>query len=318
MTLDNIRQVAVLGLGTMGHGIAQCFALAGYRVRGFDDQPAMRATTHERIRRNLRDFAAAGLLSVGEEEVLERIEVVDSEKAAVADAQFITEAVFEDLGLKQALLARLETLVADDAILASNSSTFPISQSGIKLQRPERAVVTHWFNPPHLVPTVEVVPGPRTREETTVVSLALLRKLGKLAVRLNQELPGFLVNRVQVALAREVWDLLEKGVASAEDIDAAIRGSIGFRLAAQGPLAISDFGGLDIWSRVFSNLAPHLCSDAQMPATIRRLVEAGHFGFKTGQGFHAWPPETADRQRSLRDQQFLALVKLFYPPGESG
>lgn len=319
MSFTSIRQVAVLGLGTMGHGIAQCFAQAGYQVRGFDEQAAARATAHDRIRRNLGDFVAADLIPArAVEETLARIQVVDSAKEAVADAHFVTEAVPEEIGLKQELFARLEGAVADSTILASNSSTFPISHSGVRLRRPERALVTHWFNPPHLVPTVEVVPGPRTNEETTRTTVALLRQLGKLAVRLNQELPGFLVNRVQVALIREVLDLLEKGVASAEDIDAAIRGSIGFRLAAQGPLEICDFGGLDIWSRVFANLVPHICSDAQLPAAGRRLVEAGHLGYKTGRGFHQYPPETADQKRSQRDLNFLALLKMLYHNQEKG
>lgn len=319
MKFSSVRRVAVLGLGTMGHGIAQCFAQAGYQVQGFDDQAAARATAVDRIRRNLEAFVAAGLMpGPAVPETLARIAICDSETAAVADVQFVTEAVLEELGLKQELFARLESEVAEDTILASNSSTFPISQSGSRLRRPERAVVTHWFNPPHLVPTVEVVPGPRTSEEVTQTSLALLRRLGKLAIRLNQELPGFLVNRVQVALIREVWDLLEKGVASAEDIDAAIRGSVGFRLAAQGPLEISDFGGLDIWSRVFANLAPLIRSSTDLPQTVKRLVEAGHQGHKTGRGFHLYPPATADLKRSQRDLNFLGLLKMLYHNQEKG
>ncbi|MBC7819642.1 MAG: 3-hydroxyacyl-CoA dehydrogenase family protein, partial [Planctomycetaceae bacterium] len=221
-------------------------------------------------------------------------------------------AVREDLAAKQELFERIEPEVSDDAILASNSSTFPISQSGARLRRPERAVVTHWFNPPHIVPTVEVVGSPRTNEGTIQATLELLRRSGKLAIRINQELPGFLVNRVQIAVMREVWDLLDRGVASVEDIDAAIQGSMGFRLAALGPLRIHDFGGLDIQTAVFRNLAPQIASGTEVPPKVQAIVDAGHHGFKTGRGFYEYPPEVADQVRSERDQRYLSLLRLFH------
>ena len=308
-----IQRVAVIGLGTMGHGIAQSFAAAGCVVSGFDDFAPARASLHNRIRANLGEFARLGLIADSEiEPILSRITVAGSEADAVCDAELVTEAIVEDLPAKQALFARLEAFVAADTILASNSSTFPISQSGAHLRKPDRAVVTHWFNPPHIVPTVEVVGGPHTSDETIETSLALLLRAGKLAIRINQELPGFLVNRVQVAVQREVWDLLDRGIASAEDIDAAIRGSMGFRLAALGPLMIHDFGGLDIQTAVFRNLAPEIASGTDVPATVQQTVDDGNLGFKTGKGFYDYPPENAESIRSERDQRYLQLLKLFH------
>lgn len=317
MTANSIHQVAVLGLGTMGHGIVQAFAAAGYPVRGWDEQPAACQSLVERIRRNLDDFVEARLLKRSEvEPILARIQVARSEREAVDGVQFVTEAVREDLGVKQELLARLESLLADDTILASNSSTFPSSQSAARMRRPERSLVTHWFNPPHIVPAVEVVPGPRTSPDVTQAALDLLKRIGKEAIHLRQELPGFVVNRVQVAVMREVWDLVDRGVATPEQIDALIRGSMGFRLAAIGPLEVHDFGGLDVCAAVYRNLATEIRSDTQVPDAVRRLVEAGHYGPKSGRGFYAYGPETADRKRSARDARFLALVKLWYsrPP----
>ena len=173
----------------------------------------------------------------------------------------MTEAIPEDLAAKQALLARLERITAPETILASNSSSFPISQSGSLLQHPERALVTHWFNPPHLTPVVEVVPSPRTSEDVVETTMRLLRDIGKLPIHLRRELPGFLVNRVQVAIQREVWDLVDQGVATPEEIDAAIRGTIGFRFAAIGPLEIHDFAGLDIQLTTYRNLVAEIRSD---------------------------------------------------------
>ena len=312
MSHNQITRVAVLGLGTMGHGIALSYARAGCQVVGFDSREDARQSLPARVRQVLRDFVDFELVRADEvEPILARISVLDDESLAVRDAEFVVEAISENLAEKQTLFERIESVVAPDTILASNSSTFPISQSGARLRRPERAVVTHWFNPPHIVPTVEVVPSSQTNEQTIAATIDLLRRAGKLAIRINQELPGFLVNRVQIAVMREVWDLLDRGVASAEDIDAAIRGSMGFRLAALGPLQIHDFGGLDIQTLVFRNLAPEIRSDTEIPATVQKLVDAGKLGFKTGAGFYEYP--NPDQTRSDRDRRYLQLLRLLHP-----
>ncbi|MBX7209546.1 MAG: hypothetical protein K1X78_14615 [Verrucomicrobiaceae bacterium] len=313
--MKRIQTAAVCGLGTMGHGIAQTFAAAGISVRCYDAAPAARVSLHERIAKNLADFAAAGLVKKKDiPAILKRITVFDNEADAVRGASFVTECVAEDLGVKQEWFARIEALVPESTILASNSSTYPISMSGTTLRHPERAIVTHWFNPPHIVPVVEVVPGPRTSEAVTRTAMALMKRIGKKPVRINMELPGFLVNRIQVAVMREVWDLVDRGVASHEDIDEAVRGTMGFRLAAIGPLEVHDFGGLDIQAKVFQNLAPEIRSSTELPRTIQQLVEAGHFGAKTGKGFHSYTKKKLAEKLTRRDQAFLALLKLLHSP----
>lgn len=313
MQLEQIQRIAVVGLGRMGHGIAQTFAMAGFPVRGFDASHDVRANLHARIRSNLYAFVASGLLDAAEvDPTLDRIEISESETQAAADAQYVVEAIVEDLAAKQAFFARIEDAVDHSTILASNSSTFTISDSGCNMRRPERAVVTHWFNPPHVVPTVEVVPGSATSAEVIKTTLDLHKKIGKLAVCINREIPGFLVNRVQVAMIREVWDLYERGIASAEDIDAAIRGSLGFRLAVSGPLSVCDFGGLDIWSTVYKGLAPDLRHDAEVPNAIQKLVGEGRLGASTGGGIHDYDPETISDVTARRDQAMLKLAKLFH------
>ena len=319
MPVQNISNVAVLGLGTMGHGIAQTFALAGYTVRGFDDVAAACDTLVERVRINLQAFVRAGLLSADKiEPTLARISAHSSIAAAVAGADFVTEAVKECLPTKQSLFAELEALVRPGTILASNSSSFPISQSAATMRDRSHALVTHWFNPPHLVPLVEVVPGPDTTEATTETTMAVMADIGKQPLRLRKELPGFLVNRIQVAIMREIWDLLEQGVASAEEIDAAIRGSIGFRLAAVGPLEVHDFGGLDIQAAVFRNLAPEIRDGSELPKVVDDLVSQGHFGPKSGRGFYEYSPARTAERRDRRDQLFLSLVKLLHPDTVKG
>lgn len=313
MKLSSIRNVAVLGLGTMGHGIAQVFATAGCAVCGYDKAPTARDSLHDRIHRNLNELVGAKLLLRCDiSPILGRIQVTASESEAVEDAQFVIEAVREDLPTKQELFARLERVVSKNAILASNSSTFMISQTAGRMNRPERAIVAHWFNPPHIVPVVEVVPGPRTSDATTQMTLALLRRIGKQAIHVRAEIPGFLINRMQTALMREVWDLLDRGVASAEDLDAAVRGALGFRLAVSGQLEVGDFGGLDIHAAVFRNLAPLIKSDSQLPAVVEKLVSAGHYGAKTGRGFYRYTALSRARRQSRREKLLLSLLRLLH------
>ncbi len=303
------RIAAVIGLGTMGHGIVQTFALAGHTVHAYDPMETARATLHDRIRDNLQRFVDAELMRADDiPQVIERIRLETSEVDAVKPASFVTEAVAEDLTVKQELFQRLEEAAAPETILASNTSSYPMTDIASRLQRPERAVVTHWFNPPHIVPIVEVVPGEKTSPETIDRTCDMLFSIGKEPVRLNREIPGFLVNRIQVAMFREIWDLLDRGIASAEDIDRAVCGSIGLRLAAMGPLEIIDFAGWDITSRVYSNLAPHLRADTELPDTVKELIEAGHFGVKSGRGVFTYDADAQVNRTRQRDDQYLGLL----------
>jgi len=245
MKTEDIQQVAVLGAGIMGHGIAQSFLMGGYPVRLFDmAEPILdNAATH--IRENLDLFSRHGLLSESDvAPCLERLTTTCDLKAAVDGAQFITEVAPEKLELKQSLFEDMEKACPGEAILASNTSSLTMARIGVRVKNKERLVTTHWFNPPHIVPTVEVVRSPWTSDETLDATYNLLVRIEKTPVRIQQEIPGFLINRIQMAMVREILDLYEKGIASAEDIDRAVKGSIGFRLASIGPLLTMDLGGL--------------------------------------------------------------------------
>jgi len=312
MSNSSTQNIAVLGLGTMGHGIAQTFAAAGCDVRGFDEVEAARDTALDRIRANLRLFVEEDFAAEADvEPALQRVTVCADEGEAVAGAQFVIEAVREDLPTKQELFARVEKLVSPQTILCSNSSSFPMTQIGARLERPQHAVNAHWFNPPHITPLVEVVPGRQTSEATVDQVVALLERAGKMPVRLRAEIPGFLVNRFQIALCREVLDLWQKGIASPQDIDRAVCGSMGMRLAAFGPLQVFDFGGIDIGSKVYGELAPDLCADTEAPAAIRNMVEEGKLGFKTGGGIFEYDPARRDETLADRDRRYVQLAKLF-------
>ena len=190
-------------MGTMGHGIVQSFAAKGFQVSGFDKLASVRNTVKERIRANIHSAVTVGFSDKSLiDSILSNFRICESEDEALQDSDFVVEAVKEDLELKQQLFGRIEPLVSRNTIIASNTSSFPITQLSAHLNFPDRTIVTHWFNPPHIVPVVEVVPGEKTSLFTIDRTLDLLKKAGKSPIRLKKEIPGFLINRIQIAMLR--------------------------------------------------------------------------------------------------------------------
>jgi len=312
-TAAQVKKVGIIGAGTMGHGIAQAYAQEGYPVTITDISKSSLAGVKDRIKSNLETLAREGLISKTEiARILGRITVVDRLESAVEDVQFVTEAIFEDLPAKTKVFHDMEKSCSPECLLASNTSSFPMTQIASRMERPERAIVTHWVNPPYLVPLVEVVPGEKTSEETYKTAYEILLKIKKVPVKVQKEIIGFLINRIQTAMNREVYHLVEIGAASAEDVDRAVVASLGFRLAFLGPLMVRDLGGLDVTAKVDETLLGEISSSTQVSQMLKDKVVRGELGAKTGKGFFSYSPESLARIIKERDRRFIHLLKELY------
>ena len=306
-----IKKIAIIGSGVMGSGIAQSFAVSGYFVTINDIKEELLYHAQNRISENLSLLIEEGTLTDQEKQgALANITYSVDLEGAVRDADFIIEAIPEVLELKLNLYQQMEEIIKPNAIVASNTSTFPISQLMEKASFADRMVITHFFNPGHLVPLVEIVQHDETKPEIVKTTMDLMRKIGKSPILLKKEIAGFIANRLQTALMREAFYLLKEGVADAEDIDTAITAGPGFRWAFTGPIEIADFGGLDTWQRVFDNVSPVLDQSKEAPDLIRDLVAKGKLGTKSGEGIFTYEESTVSQKINERDRNFIKLGKL--------
>ena len=290
-------RIAVIGAGLMGHGIAQVFALAGHDVTITDTIVQNLDSAKSRIAANLRELG-------DDENAVERVEPCFDLAEAVRSADYVVEAVLENLSLKQKLFAEVERHVRPDTILASNTSVIPITAIMQGLNKRERAVGTHWWNPPFLVPLVEVIETEWTSPQTLAWTMELHRSAGKQPAHVKKDVPGFIGNRLQHALWREAISLVENGICDAETVDAVIKASFGRRIAVLGPLENADLVGTDLTLAIHETVLPAIDSRPGPSPYLQKLVADGKLGFKSGEGFRKW---SADEQAALRAKVFRHL-----------
>jgi 3-hydroxybutyryl-CoA dehydrogenase len=292
-------KIAVVGAGLMGHGIAQVFALAGHDVTITDSHRPNLDTVKSRIAANLRDLG-------DDETAVERVRPVAALADAVRDADFVVEAVLEDMHLKQKIFGEIEKNVREDTILASNTSVMPITQIMQGLRHRERALGTHWWNPPFLVPLVEVIATQWTSPQAIENTMKLHEQAGKQPAQVKKDVPGFIGNRLQHALWREAISLVEQGICDAATVDAVIKASFGRRLAVLGPLENADLVGTDLSLAIHQTVLPAIDSRPGPSPYLEGLVKSGKLGFKSGEGFRKW---SAEQQAALRAKVLQHLKK---------
>lgn len=293
--MERNLQTAVIGAGLMGHGIALTLARSGQYVAITDPHGPTLESAPARISESLN------VLGAGEAEIaktLKKIELCNSIAAAVSNARFVFEAAPEKLPLKQNIFAEIEEHAPADAILASNTSVIQITKIMEGLKGRNRALGTHWWNPPHMIPLVEVIKTEWTDPEMATRMIALLESAGKTPVLVEKDVPGFIGNRLQHALWREAISLVENGICDAEAVDTVIKSSFGRRLAVLGPLENADLVGTDLTLDIHENVLFDLESKQGPSSYLKKLVEDGRLGMKTGEGFRKWTVEEADTVRA--------------------
>lgn len=302
-------KVAVVGSGVMGPGIAQVFLMGGHRVALTDiKEEALTAGARE-IKNSLELMVSKGISDLDVPALLENLETTTDLAAAVKDAGLVVEAVPEVIEIKKKVYDELDRYCRPDAVVVSNTSAFPLPDIFPQF-RPGNFFVAHFMNPPQIIPLVEIVKNDRTNPDKVAWLKGELEKCGKKPIVINQFIKGFLINRMQAAMAREALYLYEKGIVSLEDLDTATTACIGFKSAWQGTFETMDYIGLDTCAFAYNVIFPDLCSDTTVPGTIMQKVKEGKLGLKTGEGFFTYADGAADVSLE-RQSGLLEQLKLF-------
>jgi 3-hydroxybutyryl-CoA dehydrogenase len=298
MNAEDISNIAVVGAGMIGPGIAQAFAAKDYQVCLLDIREDILSTALDNIRSNLTTMAEKGVVRESEVDgITSRIRTTTSIAEAVSGAQLVIEAVSENLDLKQKVFRDLDSLCSPDTILATNTSVISVTEIAAKASRRERTLGTHFWNPPYIIPLVEVVKGRETSDEALETTYQVLKKAGKHPVKVMKDVPGFIANRLQHALWREAISIVEHGIADAATVDEAIKNSFAIRLPVLGPIENADMVGLDLVLSIHDYVLKHLESSPNPSPLLREKVKMGELGFKTAQGFYTWSPEDVIKSR---------------------
>jgi 3-hydroxybutyryl-CoA dehydrogenase len=308
--VEDIKAIAIVGAGFIGPGIAQVFARQGYPVYLMDIRREMLNRVMDSLRANLSQLAEAEVIARSEiETTLQRIQLTDNMSQAVGSAQLVIEAVNENLELKQRVFQELDSLCSGDTILATNTSVMSITEIASQALHRERIIGTHFWNPPYLIPLVEVVKGRDTSEETMNITYELLKKAGKHPVKCLKDTPGFIANRLQHALWREAVSIVENGIADAATVDEAIRSGFAIRLPVLGPLENADMVGLDLTLSIHNYILKYLEASPEPSRLLREKVQKGELGIKSGKGFYNWTPESARESRERLSRYLIQHLK---------
>ena len=300
-----MAKAAVVGLGTMGPGIAQTLARAGMDVVAFDVSEDQRKKAPEGIELATKVLTALGVPDRGKSPV----KIAGSMKECLAGATVVIETVPEKLDIKAAVFKEIDGLVGKDCIIASNTSGIPITKLQANVSNPGRVVGMHWSNPAHVIPMIEVIAGKDTSPETVKWMCDTIKGLGLLPVVVQKDVPGFVENRILYALLRECVDLVEQGVIDAEGLDTCVSWGIGYKLSVIGPMALLDMAGLDIYQAVGSYLNKDLCNRADVAKYVTERTGSGKLGMKTGGGIFSYTPDQVNELRGKRAKKLVAVRK---------
>jgi 3-hydroxybutyryl-CoA dehydrogenase len=310
MKAEDVSNVVVIGAGMIGPGIAQVFAVKNYQVCLLDIKEEILLKAIGNIRSNLSTMARKGIFRKSEvDPIISRIKTTTNMAEAASQAQLVIEAVTENLELKQKVFQDLDRLCSPEAILATNTSVISITEIAAKARRRGRILGTHFWNPPYIIPLVEVVKGKETSEETLETTYQLLNNAGKHPVKVMKDVPGFIANRLQHALWREAISIVEHGIADAATVDEAIKNSFAIRLPVLGPIENADMVGLDLVLSIHDYVLKYLESSPNPSPLLREKVKRGELGFKTAQGFYTWSPGEINKSKERLLEYLIEWTK---------
>ena len=309
MKVEDIKTVAVVGAGIMGHGISHVCAQAGYQVNMTTRRRETLQLALSKIKSELEILARNHVITKEQAEAASsRIKCTLDRSDAVRYADFVIEAVKEDVDLKKQVFKELDEQCPKHTILATNTSSFSITELASATKREDKVVGMHWWNPPYLMPLVEIIEGAKTSEDTVDLTRSFTYRLGKVPV-ICKDSPGFIGVRLQAALVIEAISILEQGLASAKDIDTTVKMSLGFRVPVIGPLETVDAGGMDTFLYAYDYLHSKLGEKFRPPDILRQNVKEGRLGLKTGKGFYEYTTESAEALIKRRDEWILKRLK---------
>ena len=303
------RRAAIIGAGTMGLGVAESWIAAGVALTLVDVAPEQTRMAQARLAERVQKHAQAGLVDAAVCARVASMPVVDDIASAVADVDLVFEAVFERIEVKREVLGAIEAATRPTTLIASNTSSLPIDDLAALLRHPQRFLGMHWFNPPEWTPGIELIPAQLTDPQAVEQARSFLQAIGKRPIVVGSG-PGFVANRIQMALFREALACVEDGLASPEAVDEVVRSCFGFRLPFFGPLQIADMAGLDVYRDVFGILERGLGERFQVPAALAAQVDQGHYGTKNGTGFFSYTAEEREQLLIARDRYYAALSVL--------
>ncbi|ARJ38308.1 3-hydroxyacyl-CoA dehydrogenase [Sporosarcina sp. P21c] len=307
-----IKKIGVIGAGTMGFGIAFQFITNGMSVILQDVCEETLQVARGKLKTYLAIFREEGtLFSESDESITSRL-TCTMKIEDVADCDLVIESALENLEVKQEIFKQLDTICEEHTILCSNTSSLRISDIICHVvKHKDKVMLTHFFNPAHIIPLVELLKGPHTKQETYDEVESFMKEMGKVTIEVHREVPGLVANRIQIALAREALSLLEDGVVSESDLECAIFAGPGFRFASSGLLKIMDFGGLDIWDIVMEQLQPEIESDIRSFSVIKNKISRGDLGVKSSKGFFDYPGKGLDDYVIDRDRSLIQQLNVF-------
>ena len=307
MTIEDIKKIGIVGAGTMGAGVAEILAKFGYTVILYNRSKAGMERAVERLQSKV---AVDPSPSEKETDTAGAKIYTTHDLTALAQVDLISESIAENMEVKQDIFRKLDEICDAKTLFTTNTSGLSISQIAAAVSHPERFAGVHFFNPPEIVPAVEVIKGTETSDATCEVLIDLLKRMQKQPILVQKDIPGFVASRLQFAVVREALHLVEEGIASPTDIDAVMKHGLGLRWALLGPLEIADLGGLDIFNTVGSYLAKSMSNATDSPKVLQDLVAAGKLGAKTGSGFYDYPPGKASALIAERDEKLLEILRL--------